>query len=224
MISKVISVSTLIAVAGFASADVIVSYSFTDLDGSFDAMSSTFTASATDMISGGSLDTGGDVSRLLDIPRTAGFESGFLAFGTFADVQISLNVTNITQTSADASGTVTITDLGGDTLTADVSGSWTILNPFGFMFFSGVSENYTFADNNDTDGEFNGTNGFFDISDLVGNQYDGAVSLLLQNPGGFGADFSGVSTEGDGVLVPTPGSVLIGSLGALGMIIPRRRR
>lgn len=224
MISKAISVSTLIAVAGFASADVIVSYSYTDLDGSFDSTSSTFTADATDMTGGGSLDTGGDVSRLLGAPSTAGFESGFMAFGTFADVQISLSVFNITPDSADAEGTVTITDLGGDTLTADVTGSWTILNPFGFMFFSGVSSNYAFADNNDIDGEFNGTGGAFDISDLIGNLYDGAVSLLLQNPGGFGTDFSGVSTEGDGVLVPTPGSILIGSLGALGMIIPRRRR
>ncbi len=224
MISKAVSVSTVFAIAGMASADVIVSYSYTDLDGAFDSSSSTFTAAATDMNGGGSLETGGDVSRLLGAPGTAGFESGFTALGTFADVQISLSIFNITADSADAEGTLTLTDLDGDTLTADVVGSWTILNPFGFMFFSGVSENYAFADNNQLDGEFNGVSGAFEISDLVGNLFDGAVSLLLQNPGGFGADFSGVSTEGDGVIVPTPGSILIGGLGALGMIMPRRRK
>ncbi len=222
MISKVIFASTLFAVAGLASADVIVSYSYTDLDGAFDSASSTFTADAT--AGGGSLDTGGDVSRLLGAPGTADFESGFMALGSFADVQISLSIFNITPDSAEAEGTLTITDIDGDTLTADVAGSWTILNPFGFMFFSGVSSSYAFADNGQADGEFNGTAGSFDMSDLVGNLYEGAVSLLLQNPGGFGADFSGVSTEGDGVLVPTPGSVLIGGLGALGMMMPRRRK
>lgn len=221
MISKNIFTSTLIAVAGLASADVIVSYSYTDLDGTFDSASNTFTAEATD---NGTLASGGDVSLLTGAKGTAEFDTGFFGLGGAADVDIVLNISNITASSADGVGTVTLTDDDGDTLSANIAGSWSILNPFGFMFFSGTSSDYQFTDNGLTDGFFDGTTGSFDMSNLLGNLYDGAISLLLQNPGGFGDDFAEVTTEADGILIPTPGALLIAGVGAVGMIAPRRRR
>ncbi|MBZ0172156.1 MAG: hypothetical protein K8E66_07240 [Phycisphaerales bacterium] len=211
----------MIAVAGLASADVIVSYSYTDLDGTYDASSGTFSAEATD---NGTLATGGDVSLLIGAKGTAEFDTGFFGLGGLADVDITMSISNVTGSSADGVGMVTLTDTDGDILSASFTGIWNIINPIGFMFFSGTADDYEFTDNGQADGVFNGTTGSFDMSSLVGNLFDGAISLLLRNPGGFGDDFAKVSTQGDGILIPTPGAVLIASVGALGMIAPRRRR
>ena len=221
MISKAISLTALITVAGLASADVIVSYSYTDLDGTYDASTSTFTANATD---NGTIATGGDVSLLTGSKGTAQFDTGFSNLGTFADVALEMDISNLTGSSADGTGTITLTDTDGDTLSASIAGTWSILNPFGFMFFSGATDNYVFTDNNQTDGFFDGTTGAFDMSGLLGNVFDGAVSLLLQHPGGFDDSFAEISTQADGILIPTPGTVLIAGVGAFGMIAPRRRR
>lgn len=220
MISKTITLAALVAAAGIASADVIVSYAYSDLNGSFDSASGIFTADAFD---GAAFTTGGDVSRINPHAGTADFPTGFMGLATAADVRIDMMVFNITGTTADGTGTVELTDINGDVLRASFSGSWQIVNPFGFMFFNGISDDYEFI-NNSGDGWFDGINGSFLFADLLDTYFDGALSLLLRNPGGFGGDFADRSTQADGILIPTPGVLMIAGAGVVGMIAPRRRR
>lgn len=210
--------TALIALAGaasFAAADVIATYSYTDLDGAYDG--STFTADAS---ASGDLSSTGDVSLLTGAEGTAEFTTGFAGLAP-ANVAISMNISNVTGSTADGVGSVVLTDADGDTLSAEFSGSWNIINPFGFMFFSGSSSDYAFTDNGQLDGRFNGSVGSFAIDNLL-SLYDGAISLLLQTPGGFATVFDGVSTQADGLLVPTPGVLAIAGVGLAGMA--RRRR
>jgi hypothetical protein len=214
-VQEMIKTTALITIAGaatFAAADVIVSYGYSDLVGAFDG--STFTADASDI-------SNGDVTRLTPNASTAQFDTGFAGVG-FADVAITMDISNVTATSAVGVGSVTLTDTDGDTLTAEIAGDWTIINPFGFMFFAGTSANYSFSDNGQEDGLFNGTTSSFALAGLVDQLFDGAISLLLQSPGGFGGEFGGVTTEADGLLIPTPGVLAIAGVGFASMA--RRRR
>lgn len=219
MMNRTAILTVLVAGSSLASADIIASYSFTDLNGSFDATSGLFTANAQN---DADLASGGDVSLLTGAKGTAQYDTGFLGLGN-ADISLELTISNVTASSADGVGSVTVTDADGDTLTANIAGSWDILNPFGFMFFSGTSSDFVFSDNGDLDGSFDGVNGAFDLSGLTSRLFDGAVSIILQNPGGFsGADFEGASTQTDGILIPTPGVLAIAGLGILGMATRRR--
>lgn len=220
MISRTVIGTALIAATGLAGAEVVVSYSFTDLNGSYDDASQVFTANAAD---NAILESGGDVSSLIGSKGTAQYDTGFLGLGS-NDVAISFDVSNISAVGAESIGTIVITDADGDTLTATVEGFWAIFDTFGFMFFSGISTDYAFTDNGAADGEFNGISGSFDTTALDNIFYDGAISLLLQNQGGFSAgDFREVSTQADGVLIPTPGVLAIAGLGIFGMAAGRRR-
>ena len=220
MIARTTIVTALVAGSGFAAADIVASYSYTDLDGSFDSQTSIFTADAVNSVD---LQSGGDVSLLTGSKGTAQYDTGFFGTGS-ADVSLELTISNITATSADAAGSVVVTDTDGDTLTATIAGTWDIINPFGFMFFSGTSADFSFTDNGTADGEFNGVNGSFDLASLTSPLFDGAVSVILQNFGGFSAgDFDGVSTQSDGILIPTPGVLAIGGLGIAGMATRRRK-
>jgi len=215
---KSIILTAIAASTGLAGAGVIVSYSYSDLSGAYDAQTGAFTAEAADDLLNQST---GDVSRLTDPPGTAQFNTGFLG-QAFADVTISMTVSNVTATSATGAGSVTLADLNNDTITADFAGLWTI-GPAGFMFFNGSTSNYAFTDNGSQDGVFAGTSGSFQISDLLGREYDGAISLLLRNADGFSGSFESLSTEADGVLIPAPGVLGLAGLGLLGASTRRRR-
>ena len=219
MINRTAIMTVLAAGSSFAAADIVASYSFTDLNGSFQADTGLFTAFAQN---DADLSSGGDVSLLTGSKGTAQYDTGFLGLGS-ADVSVQFEVSNITADSADSVGIVSIVDADGDTLTASVSGSWNILNPFGFMFFNGTTTDFSFTDNGDQDGSFDGVNGSFSLAGLTSALFDGAVSIILQNPGGFsGGNFDGVSTQTDGILIPTPGVLAIAGLGLAG--VTRRRK
>ncbi len=207
-----------LAIAGSASADVIATFGFTDLNGAYAPSSSTtgtFTANV------GAL-TGGDVTRISPSSGTAEFATGFLALATSANVQVNLSVSKTSATEATGSGTLVITDIDGDTLTADLSGLWQTPG-FGVVFFSGLMGNVYFNDNGAADGTFNGTNGSFDM-DLPGNPpYTGAFSqLYIRFSGGFFTSaFSGQTVSTDGQIVPAPGALAL--VGLAGLAARRRR-
>ncbi len=220
MINRTALMTVLAASGSFAAADIVASFSFTDLNGSYSDDTGLFTAAAAN---DADFASGGDVSLLTGSKGTAQYDTGFFGLGS-SDVSLELDISNVTASSADGVGFITITDSDGDTLTASIAGSWDIINPFGFMFFSGTSSDFTFSDNGNADGEFNGVNGSFSIASLTSQVFDGAVSLLLQNFGGFDAgSFDGVSTEADGLLIPTPGVLAIAGLGLAGMTTRRRK-
>ena len=219
--------TALLAAAAFASAASaqIATFTFSDLDGSFDQPSSTFTAQA-------GTSTSGDVTRLMNAlsgpPGSAQFDTGFAALTTLADVQIDLAVASATATSATGNGSLTITDHTGDTLTADISGNFSILGPA--IAFDGALTNVFFNDLT-SDGQFDGpsTGSFSSNFAPFLEPYEGTIIQLTFNPGAFFAQsFNNIPVLASGLIVPDPllppapgGALAI--LGA-GLIAARRRR
>jgi hypothetical protein len=211
-----------VAFAGTASADVISTFGFTDLNGSYapiNATMGTFTAVADSV---GAIQTGGDVTRNAGPGGTAQFDTGFMSMATSADVQITLDVLKTGSTEGTGSGTLVITDVDGDTITATIDGLWQSPG-FGVVFFSGLMEEVYFNDNGAADGTFNGISGSFDM-DLPGNPpYLGAFSQLYIRFGGgfFGSAFTGQTVSADGQIVPAPGALAL--VGIAGLVSRRRR-
>lgn len=210
-----------LAIAGSASADVLASFGYTDLNGTYspiNALSGTFTANA----SSGALQTGGDVTRLAGPGGTAQFDTGFMSLATSANVQINLSVVKTAALEGTGIGTLVITDIDGDTLTADLGGLWQSPG-FGIVFFSGAMNNVFFNDNGALDGTFNGVTGSFGM-DLPGNPpYFGAFSQLYIRFGGgfFTSGFTGQTVSADGQIVPAPGALAL--VGIAGLVARRRR-
>lgn len=214
-----IPMTVLATVSAAATADVsnVISFAFSDLNGSLSGTS--FTAVA-DTDTNGQM-TGGDVSRIDTNAGTADFSSGFSSDSAEADVQISLSVDNLVSGLADGSGSFSITDDDGDVFSGDlVNGLWRVRGSF--VIFDADVANVSFEDNGDQDGTFDGSAGSFTISDLVSLTLDGALSLLFRQTGGLTQDFSGTSTQADGLLLPNPGTLVLA--GAGGLLVGLRRR
>lgn len=211
MNKALMSAGVVTAFACLAYAQVpVISFTYSDLSSSFNAGSSAYSAVATSLSSG-------DVSRVDAQAGTAEFLGGSLP-GTFADVQITMTVTNIAGNTADGSGSLILTDNNGDTLEATVDGQFKLI--FGAIFFEGFLTNAFFTDNSG-DGTFDGTSvGSFAMPTNILN---GALVELFFNPGNFfGSSFSNQITLASGLLVPGPGSAAL--LAFSGLIAARRRR
>lgn len=214
-------IAALAMTAGAASADVILTWGFTDLNGSFDQSAGSFVAQADNSAS---LSTTGDVTRLASLAGTAEYDAGFFNPQSPANVSMSLSVTNIAGLTADGAGSFSITDADGDILFGDIiDGQW-ISPGFGIVFFNAQLVNVAF-DQVSQDGLFNGpSGGSFDM-DLPGEApYEGAfIQLFIETGGGFfDANFDNVSVQANGEIVPTPGSLAMLGLGGLTAL--RRRR
>lgn len=212
MKKTLVSAAALTLFAGGASAQ-LVSFTYSDLDGSYNSGTSMYTATADG-------DSSGDVTRGDAMPGTADFGTGTFPHVS-ADFGISMAVTNITATTADGNGTLTINDANGDSLAMDIDGTFTLL--FGSVFFEGTLTNAFFGDES-TDGSFDGvTSGSFANPSPLG-PLTGSVVELFFDPGSFfSADFSDEDTLVNGLLnpVPAPGTFALLGLGGLAM---RRRR
>ena len=217
------TIAALALAAGAASADTILSWGFTDLNGSFSTDTSTFNAHADNTLD---VSTTGDVTRLADPGATADYGAGFYNPQGTADVQLTLSVDNIAGLTADGAGSFVITDADGDVLAGDiVDGQW-VSPGFGVMFFNAHLEHVAF-DQVSQDGLFNGpSGGSFDM-DLPGEApYEGAfIQLFIETDGGFfSGDFSDISVQANGEIIPTPGSMAMLGLGGLCALRRRRNR
>jgi len=172
-----------------------------------------------------SLGSSGDVTSFqTGSPETVTFGAGFAGLISEADVQIAMQLVNITATSADASGTFIITDDDGDTLEGAFTGTW--VNTGGFGFFNGLVSDAGFdTTDGDTIFEAPGTN------EEPNNQFaapsttlSGAFSILMDLPAWFDETdrFDDAVAHADAILVPAPGSIV--GLGLLGICAARRRR
>ena len=225
---RAITLSILAAagMAAAANAEVVLSFGFTDLNGSYNSTAGQFTANADN---NGLIRTGGDVTRLQSPGAgTATYATGF--FGTapagLMNFQLNLSVFNKANAgfgiqTADGSGSFTITDKDGSTITGTISGTWIggIGSP-GSTQFNGLLSNVLVSS---LDGTFDGLPGSFD--GIFGQQpLEGAlVNLLIQPAAGFfDADFTGVTTQTSGEITPAPGAIAL--LGLVGLIAGRRRR
>jgi hypothetical protein len=206
----------VLGAAAAANADAILSFGFTDLNGTFQSGTSQFTATG---VNAGALHTAGNVNRLQSPnPGTAQYDPGTAA----GLVNFSLAVSNVTANSATGTGTMSILDSGGDSLTANINGTFTL--QAGAVFFNGAISNPAFTDNGTLDGQFNGpSGGSFPLTFAPApGPYTGAVVQLFFAPGSFfTTSFGGVATQLTGSIIPAPATlgVLVGALA-----FSRRRR
>jgi len=230
MVRNTMSAVIALAAAGSAQAGVaelVASFGFTDLNGSYLGTTNdgTFTATAA---GAGAASTAGDVTRLLGgVSQTAEFDADFADDADESGVLINISVEEMGSEIV-GSGSFEITDADGDTIAGEITGEW-LLGPFGFVFFNGMIESAAFASDGDTDAagapealEFDGpSGGSFSFADILGN-LNGAFSLLFNEGDAFTGNFEGASVQGDGLLIPGPGSAAIAGLGVL--VAARRRR
>ncbi len=198
--------------AGVAAAQPLISFTYSDLEGAFNSGSSVMTANAVDA----AFQTSGDVTRLAGATANAEFGAGFKSSG--GDVNITLNVSGITSSTANGAGTFTLTDADNDTISGDISGVFSGAGPF--IGFVGSLSNVVITSD---DGTFDGTAGSFSTSFAASGPYTGAIVELTFGAGSFfSGDFSGASTQISGEILPTPGAAALASLG--GLLGLRRRR
>lgn len=217
-------VMSALAAAGLtatvASADEVVTFAYNNLAGSYTAInasSGSFTANATDMPG---LQSIGDVTRTVPVAGTADFAAGFVSRADLANFTITVSVDMIDQILGIATGTgsFTITDLDGTTLSGDIDGLW-IRGGLGQTFFNGNLTNVVFSG-----ASFDGDNGSFSTSFGPGD-LEGAVTQLFLRPGDggfFTQSFADVATQVQGQIVPTPGALAL--MGVGGLVASRRRR
>jgi len=205
----------VLAAAGAAQGQVILTFGYTDVEGSFSTATSEFTGRAVPS-------TSGDVTRTAAPGGTADFDDGFA--GDIADFKLDLSVLLTTPSTADGTGTFEIIDADGDTITGSINGEFETPGS-GIVFFNGTLSDVFLNDNGDPDGTFDGTDGGSFGLDLPGTApFDGAfVQLFIGGTGGFfDRDFSGVSAQVDGIIVPAPAAAALFGLGGLAAL--RRRR
>jgi hypothetical protein len=225
------AISGFVAVAGLAasaSAEVVLSFGYTDLNGTYAqggvGINGTFTANAS---SAGALQSSGDVTRLITPDGTSSFSAGFVGLLDSSDARFTVTVFNKTLNRAQGLGSFVLTDIDGDTITGDIDGLW-IRGPQGRTFFNGNLRNVTVNDNPDGegffDGLFNGQAGAFSTDFIRQQPLSGAIVQLFirTGVGFFDANFDSVSTQVAGELIPTPGALALLGLG--GLVAGRRRR
>jgi len=215
---KILGVGAVAAlgIASVASADAILSYTYSDLDGSYDANTALFNAKA-------GLLTSGDVTRLTGGGGTAEFNSGFYGFDS-ADYTLTIDVTNNNGSTADGQGSFSVTDANGDTITGLVEGTW-IKGAFGTVFFNGQLSN-VFINNNSGDAKFDGSTAGAFSTNFQGPiaPFEGALVQLFSSSAGefMTKSFSGVPTLVSAEIVPAPGTIALALAG--GAVAFRRRR
>ena len=188
----------LAASATVANAQAVLTFGFTDVNSSFTASDGSFTGAAD-------ATTSGDVTRLAAPGGTAVFDPGFVGTGV-ADFNFDIDVMLTGADTADGSGTFSIVDVHGETLSGTIDGEFSLIGGLSIAFTGSLS-----------DGSFS--------TDLPGSApYSGAVVQLFLDGTGtfFGSDFNDVSTQVSGVVVPAPASLALLGLG--GLAAARRRR
>lgn len=209
-------VSSLALAAGVqAQTEELLSFTYSDLDGDYTAIDSTsglFTA-ANDG------DSDGDVTRLTPATGDAFFGGpGLDPFDGSGAFSISMNVSSVGPVIATGLGTITLTDIDGDTYSGSIFGTW--INVAGSANFVGLLTNIMPTDNGAADGKFNGDAGLFDLSfpDHVAPFSGNVITLAFQN--WFeGGTFSNATTLASGAIVgaivPEPatlGLLLVGGV------------
>ncbi|MCC6285205.1 MAG: hypothetical protein IT439_07895 [Phycisphaerales bacterium] len=216
-LGTVVSLGILAASGSIASADVILTWGYTDLAGSYDATSGQFQAVADGR-------TSGDVTRLAPTTGTADFNPGFESSSPFADAQIFISVFNKLGNTAQGQGRFILTDHDGDQLFGTIDGTW-IAGSLG-IYFNGDLTAVDFAASGGGT-TFDGSDGGSFDMDLPGDApYIGAfVQLFLRTGTGgfFTRDFDDISVQSAGEIIPGAGSfALLGLAGGVACV--RRRR
>lgn len=200
----------LLALAGWAHAAPILTFGFTDLMATYDDATNVF-----DVLPGP--DTDGDVTRILPLQSTARYNAGFPA-ATSATLEIHMDISNVTPTSATGDGTFMIRDIDGDVIQGAMSGTWGDLGVF--AAFVGTLSNVVFI--SDGNGVFEGpAGGSFSMDfSAYGQSLNGAVTQLMTGKWFSAGDFVDQNTLVHAALVPEPVTF---ALALAGLLLGRRR-
>jgi len=219
---KTLCVLGALACAGLSSAAVadstILTFGFTELNGQFTTNDSHFRALGVDIPP---LRSQGDVSRVnLPNPGTATYLTGQAG----GRVTVDLLVSGILANTANGAGFVEIFDVDGDSLRADINGQF--LSNGLAVFFNGSLSNVVWNDVGPQDGTFNGPGGGsipLSFSPAPAPYLGAIVQLYIGDVNNFFVNnFSGISTQVSGVIVPAPSALALLGLG--GLVAARRRR
>lgn len=219
MSAKLFAVAAVVGIAAAAQADTtILSFGFTDLAGSYTVANSKFQALGVNIPP---LQSQGDVSRVnLPGPGSATYLTGQAA----GKVTVDLTVSGLFGNTANGNGFVELTDNDGDTFRATISGQF-ISNGLA-VFFNGTLTNPFWTDNGAQDGLFNGPGGGaipLSFAPALPPYVGAIVQLYIGDVNNFFVNnFSGISTQISGVIVPAPASFALLGLG--GLVAARRRR
>lgn len=177
-------------------------FHFGSLDSSFDG-SSAFSTSTNPTL------TSGSVTRQRVPQAVANFLAG--QWGLGGNLGLSMTITNITASSAVGSGSFAITDINGDIISGQLSGTWSRVNVSNV--FSGMLSNVSFADNSG-DGNFDGHLGSASMSFPQPIPWHGSLIQLSTTGTWFSQGaYSTTSGSVDASVVPVPGAVLLGMIG-----------
>jgi hypothetical protein len=219
MKSLVCLLGAVVACSASAQADTVVTFRYDSLSTSFSSATGAFDAHAVD-VSGG-LQTQGNAARISGPTGVAGFGAGFVSGADQSDFSLNLTISGLA-----GAGSFTVTDVDGDHITGDISGTWMTIGSS--SIFNGLLSNVVF--HSDADGVFEGTDGGSWTMAGLGGSYDGAIIQLTTIASGFTQDFTAVSTNIDGQViqtVPIPSSAVIGlaglGLACLGRVAIRKR-
>lgn len=217
-----LAAAAALLVAGPARADIDphFTFGFTDLDGDYTASGAggQFRAVASALASGGPFDSAGDVTRVAPPQSTADFDPGFAAMAGSLNVELTMDISNVTSDSAEASGSFTITDLNGDTITGEIAGAWNRLGSV-FASFKGLLQNVALT-NSSGDDRFDGSFGSGFSMLFSGQPLAGAI-IVLETGAWFDASFADQNTQVEASIIPAPSAA---ALGLIGLVMLARRR
>lgn len=209
--ARIAAVAVVAAAGSAASADVILTFGFNDLVGSYNNTTKQFAA-----VNGttSSFSTSGDVTSFVGAGGTANYLPGFGS----GSVSVNIDVTNKVGMNADGAGGFSIVDADGDMLSGTISGTWSSPG-FGVYFFDGLLTNVQFSNSASTfDGPSGGSFATFP------GTYEGALVQLFTagSSGFFSSDWRDVAVLVNGNIVPAPGAAALAGLA--GLVGLRRRR
>lgn len=203
---RILTIGLLLAMGTAANAALTqLNFGYELVTGSYDG-ASTFTLTEN-------ASTTGDVVVTANPSKFAQFSAGD------ADIDATFTVSSITGSTAAGTGTLTMTDVDGSTITATVDGTFTNT---GIIFFEGALSGvtYTFGDST-----FDGTSGSFSTSDFNTAATLGEIVKFEFDGNWFTAGAFSVDTiQVDGsTALPVPGAALLGVLGLTAITSIRRR-
>jgi len=146
------------------------------------------------------------------VPGQPPVESWWNTLG--GDFLLEMTIDHINAGTADGSGTFTITDTGGDTITGGLAGDWIDMGPSNV--FVGTLSNVLFVVSDD--GNFDGHSGSVSMSFTSLPPWYGTLIELSTTSTWFSeGDYTTNSGSVDASVVPVPAAVILGVLG-LGVV------